>query len=243
MHSYFVIGCYVAAFSALLSGLYVFFGNRKKDLNKVYFLFSLVIFLWSASLASAVSVSNPEIALLLFRVEHAAVVFLPTVYLHMVLVLIGAVKKHRRLIYGTYIWSIGLFILNAAGFLVKNISPKFYFPYYKEPGAAYPALLLLFIFGALYGHYLLFKKYKKSSGYQRNRFKLFFGSSVVGFTGGLPTFLPLYDINPPPYVMYVTPAFYFIFAYAIIQIDSSFLYGCDQRDRSQNCGYAADGSA
>jgi len=215
--NYFVLGCYIAAVSALLSGLIVSFGDRKKALNRIYFLFSMAIFLWSASLGSAVIAPNPETSLFLFRLEHVGVVFIPTVYLHMVLILVGLQQKYKKIIYIMYVSSAVLFGLNFTRLIVKSVSPKFYFPYYKNPGTAYPLLFFLFAVGVFYALHLLFTTYRKLSGYQRNRLKLFFGASIVGYIGGLPAFLPLYNVNPSPFPIYLTPAFYFIFAYAIVK--------------------------
>ena len=75
---------------------------------------------------------------------------------------------------------------NIAGLLIKGVSPKSYFPLYKEPGIAYPLVLFLYAFGVNYGLYFLFITYRKLTGYQRNRLKLFLGATIIGFAGGLP---------------------------------------------------------
>lgn len=214
---YFVIGCYFTAFGVLLPGIYVYFKDRKKTLNKVHFLFSFVVSIWSFFAGSAVLASDRKTSLFLFRLEHAGVVFIPSVYLHLVLILVGLQQKYKKIIYIMYGCSLVLFVLNFTDLVVKSVSPKFYFPYYKDPGNAYPFLVFLFAFGVLYAFYLLFATYRKFIGHQRNRLKLFLIATVIGFIGGLPSFLPVYDVNIPYPVIYLTPIYSIIFAYAMVK--------------------------
>lgn len=217
MTRYYVIGCYLTAMSALLSGILVSLGGWRSRLNRVYAIFSGLLALWSGALGSALIASRPELSLLLFRIEHAAVVFIPTLYLHVVLLLIEREHQEKKVLYTMYGSSILLFILNAAGLLITGVRPTVHFIHYKEPGAVYPFLLLAFAFTLCYAFYLLYTTYRKLPGHQRNRILFFFIASITGFAGGLPTFLPLYNIYPWPFVMYVTPIFYFIIAYAIVK--------------------------
>ncbi|OGW43334.1 MAG: hypothetical protein A2X57_05510 [Nitrospirae bacterium GWD2_57_8] len=110
-----------------------------------------------------------------------------------------------------------MIFLNIVGSLIKSVSPKMYFLQYKNPGEVYVLVLVLYVVSISFAYYLLLSAHRKGSGYHRNRIKLFLGGSMLGFLGGIPTFLPLYNISPSPAVMYLSPAFYFIFAYAIVK--------------------------
>ena len=217
MIRYYVTGCYLTAMSAFLSGVLVSLGGWRNRLNRIYAIFSGLLALWSGALGSALIVAHPEWSLLLFRVEHASVVFIPTLYLHVVLLLIEREHQEKKILYTMYGFSIFLFILNAVGLLIIGVRPDVHFSFYKEPGTPYPFLLLVFIFTVSYAFYLLFAAYRKQPGHQRNRIIFFSFASLIGFAGGLPTFLPLYGIYPWPFIMYVTPVFYFVIAYAIIK--------------------------
>jgi signal transduction histidine kinase len=203
--------------SALLSGALVSLGGWRSRLNRVYAIFSGLLAIWSGALGWALIAVDPEWSLFLFRVEHASVVFIPTLYLHVVLLLIEHEHQEKKILYTMYGSSILLFVSNAAGFLIIGVRPDAHFSFYKEPGTLYPFLLLVFIFTLSYAFYLLYVTYRKRPGHQRNRIIFFFIASVIGFAGGLPTFLPLYGIYPWPFIMYVTPIFYFVIAYAIVK--------------------------
>ncbi len=217
MSSYFVIGCYLTAFSILLTGLFVYLKNRQKPLNRIHLLFSIASSIWSFFLGAAVIAPDPESSLILFRIEHVGVVFIPTMYLHLALVLVGLEHKYKKLIYSMYVYSAVLFFLNFTDLIVKSSTPKLYFPYYKNPGSAYPFVLLLFVFGVSYAFHQLFAAYRKQIGYQRNRLKLFLIATVIGFSGGLPTFLPAYNVYNSYLTIYLTTIYAFILAYAIVR--------------------------
>ena len=217
MINHFVTACFITAITVFSTGLFVYLKNRTRLLNKLYFLYTGAIFWWSVSLGAAVIAPSRMVSVLLFRLEHLAVIFIPTLFLHIVFILVGRGKKSKKVIQFTYGYSAFLAVLNFAGLLIDDAAPKFYYPHYKVAGKAYPLLMLLFAFGVCYGFYLLFRTYRRLSGNQRNRLKLFLIASTIGFTGGLPTFLPLYGINLSPFTMYMTPLFSFIFAYGIVK--------------------------
>lgn len=215
MTLYFIIGCYFAAASSLISGLYVFARDRKRPLSFVYLLFSISAFGWSGSLGAAVMAPDQATSLMWFRLEHVFVVFIPTVYYHLVTILVGLDKKHRNVLVGLYAGSVVLLLLNVQGMLITSVMPKLYFPYFKEPGTIYPLLIILFAFGVGRGIHLLFKTYKDASGHTKIKVRLFLIASLFGYAGGLPTFLPVYNIDMPPFLIFITPILYFIFPMAL----------------------------
>ena len=112
---------------------------------------------------------------------------------------------------------IALLILLYPKEFIVDIAPKFLFKYYIIPGKIY------YVFGAFFSAYvvminfLLYDGYKKSLGIKRNQIKYAFAASIIGFSGGFTVFLPVFNINAPPYGNFLIPFYPIILSYAIVQ--------------------------
>jgi K+-sensing histidine kinase KdpD len=211
----FIIACAIMAVTCLSMGIFVLLKGSKKQVNEAFFLFCIALFVWSVCLGFLVNTTDMVSGLFLAKLEHFGVIFITPAYLHTVMLMTGWWKKRKKLVYAAYAYGLLLVVCNLSGLLVTGVSPRGYFKGYADPGIAYPFLLLLFVVCMGYGFYLLYDTFRKETGFKRNQLRYVLIGSLIGYAGGLPTYLPVYGTVIPPYTMYMVPVFYILFGYAI----------------------------
>jgi signal transduction histidine kinase len=69
----------------------------------------------------------------------------------------------------------------------------------------------------MWGHYELYKYYKKSTLIQKNQVKYLFFGMIIGFSGGITNFLPIFGVNIFPFGNFTIPIYSLIVTYAILR--------------------------
>lgn len=204
----------VNALSALFFGYFVFINNKKKTLNKVFFLMNISIFIWSFFYFLWLKNTEVELVLFLLRAFSMGAAMIPVFYLHWVLILLEIDKKRKPLIISAYITGIIFVLLNFSPLFIKGFHPVLYFPFWPIPGPSFHIWLFLFGLAVLYGLYCLVKSYRFSEGYKKHQILYVLIGTIVGFGGGMTNFFLWYNIPIPPYPNIFVTFYTIILAYA-----------------------------
>ena len=201
-------------------GLFVILKGFNKRLNQVLALYSLSLFLWSIFEALAITRYNESLALLLWRINHIGVIFIPVFLTHFTFIFLDIKGRKRKLIPISYAVACIFLILDATPLLILEVVPKFSFRYFINPGRLYYIFFWMWIGWAVYGNVELFREYFRTSGYKRNQMQYFFWSLLFSYIGGVPNFFPTFNIEIPilmPFGTYAIPLYALATAYAILR--------------------------
>jgi len=200
--------------------IFVILNGFNKRLNQLLALYSLSLAVWSIFEALAITCHSESLALLLWRISHVGVIFIPIFLTHFVFRFLDIKGKRNKLIPISYAIAFIFVILNAISLLVLEIVPKFSFRYFINPSRFYYVFFWLWIAWAIYGNAELFREYFRTSGHRKTQMKYFCWSLLFSYLGGVPNFLPVFNIEIPvlmPYGTYAIPVFAFFTTYAIIR--------------------------
>lgn len=213
---YFKITTLINAITSTALGLFVYFKDPRKLVNKIFGLMSLSIAFWSYSWWMDQLSQDRITGLFWTRSLNIAAIFIPIFYLHFILAWLGKHKEKRKILLLGYIASFIFLIFGFTPLYIKDVVPRLSFKYYAEPGVVHPFFLALFLGLVIYACYSMTKAYSKSTGFRRNQIKYVLIASIVGFGGGVTNYLLFYNIPIPPvgnpFVFFYT----IILAYSIV---------------------------
>lgn len=218
--NHYVIALVITAFATFLMGILVYIKGRKKQLNRIFALYSLSIAIWSLGESYLVAAPNETIALFWAREMHIGVVFIVTFFVHFVFELLNIYEKKRKIIYAVYIYSFIFLLLDFTKFFIPEAVHKLSVNYFLNPGPAYFPFVCIWLGLATYGTIELFKVYLQSSGARRNQLKYLCWGTLLGYAGGPANFLLVFNIEVPflnPFGTYAVPIYVLLTTYAIIK--------------------------
>jgi len=224
---HFILAMASTAITTLLLGIFVLIQDRKNKLFLTFSLYSFSISWWCFSQIGNVYGPSLEASWFWARFEHIGVIFIPTLFLHFTILLLG-LKNRGALLRTCYVISA----IIAATFPTNLISPNAEKKVeglinFGEPGVLYPFILLFFISLTIYCLTKIVKAYVNSDGNRKIQLGLLFWSSLIGYIGGSGNFLLVYDISIYPLnpfgtyfvALYVLVTFYAIFKYNFLNIE------------------------
>ena len=215
MNTSYVISCAVAGTLSLLLGIFVYFKNRKSNVNIVCMLLNFSVSLWAWSLFARDLAYEKATALFFVRLCYVGTIFLPAFFFHFLSYLLKFKKNSLTVTF--YGLSIILLIFDFTPLLIKDVRPILSFRYYGIPGPVYPFYTLFLIGIMSYIHYILIKYFKKSEGQTRNQIKYLLFATIIGFFGGATTFLPVFKIEIFPFGFYLVSIYVFVTSYSIVK--------------------------
>ena len=204
MNTSYIISCALTGTLSFLLGIFVYLRNRFSNVNKVWFLLGLSISYWHWGLLTKELVTDKTTGLLVVRLCYVGAVFIPAFFFHFVNSFLKLEKT--RLIAAFYALSFTFLIFDFTPLFIKDVRPILSFRNYGIPGTIYPFYTVSFISVVGYGHYLLIKYFKKSEGQTRNQIRYILFAAIVGFLGGVSTFLPNFNIEVFPFGFYLISA-------------------------------------
>lgn len=221
--NHYAIAPLMTSFTTFLLAAFVYLKNRKGKTNRIFALYYLSITLWSFCQGLLFYAQNPQdkaMALLWARLLHCGVFFIPTLFVHFVLIFLDEIKRRKNVVALGYLISFFLLVICPTKLFIKDMVPKFSFIYIVEPGALYLVCLFFFVGYVSYGLYELFKASHTFSGIRANQTKYLFWGTLLGYMGGSINFLwvfniRLYPLNP--FGIYTVPLYVFVVAYPIVK--------------------------
>ncbi len=207
---FFELTSYLTSIFAIILGGYVLIRNPKNVINQSFALLALASVIWSTGLSLEVTALNQASGLFWAKILHIGVVFLHSSYYHFVVSILGLNKQKKRTVFILYLSSFIFLLLIPTNLFIKGVMPIMSFNYYTQAGLLYPVFLMFFFWGVFYGCYLLIKFYKKLGGHRKKQVFYFSIATLIGFTGGSTTYLPVFGISFYPV------ANYFVFIYLLL---------------------------
>jgi len=201
-------------------GLLVIFKGFNRRLNQILALYSLSLAVWSIFEALGITSTNESLALILWRLNHVGVIFIPVFLTHFIFLLVNIQGKKKKLIPISYAIATVFLFLNATPLLISEVVPKFSFNYFINPGPLYYIFLTQWIALAIYGNVELLKEFFRTTGYRKIQMKYFCWALLLSYIGGVPNFLPTFNLEISfimPYATYAIPIYAIVTAYSIIK--------------------------
>jgi signal transduction histidine kinase len=178
-------------------------------------LFNIAVGWWGFFAFFVGMESHPEKALFLLRLSLVGTIFIPVFHFHLVCLLCGI--SRRTILFLIYSQGIIFLLLSQTEYLVAGVKLIFSSFYYTKPAFLYHSFLFIWLTIVIYGHYELLRFFLISDRRKKQQiFYLFFGT-IVGFSGGVTNFLPVYGINIYPFGNFMIAIYCVIVSYAIIQ--------------------------
>ncbi len=206
--------------TTLALGLLVLLKVQKRRLGLIFFLWCLSIAWWSGLEIVLLTQKDSGHALFWGRVMMAGDVFLPPLFVHVVITLVRISIRWWRLL-ALYAISAMFSLACATDLIAPSVSGRLTVPnYFIDAGPLYLPMLCFFASCVLFAQFQLYKAYSQASGQNRVKLGYFFWSSVAGFIGGCMNFLLVYAIEVPllySFGTYTVPIFVAATSYSIIR--------------------------
>jgi signal transduction histidine kinase len=209
------LACFITAATSFCIGFFAYFTGRDQS-SKFWGFFCLSITLWSFGLGKKFGASDMQAALFWGRFHYFGAVFIPSFYFHFILSLTK--KTDKKWVYPMaigYVLTFLLFISNFSNLLVSTVVKKMG-TYFIIPGLLYPVFALFFFGYIAVAHYILIQSFRTSSGLTRMQLGYLLASSIVGYSGGVTAFMPVF-FNSFPYGLYFIPLYTVIVTYAVLK--------------------------
>jgi len=217
--SAFTIASLLTAIISFFLGIFVYFKNTKSAVNRSWLILSMCVSIWSFGIFALHNSPDKTHALFWVRFMYSGSIFISSAFLHLIFSASGINRyaRYKKIIIATYSIGMIFFILNFTTLFVKGVSPRLNFKYYTDPGILFPAYGLFYLSNLVYAFYKLITVFPRVSAVKRNQLKYILAASVVGFGGGMSTFLPLFGVKIFPFGYFITPFYPLIVSYAIVK--------------------------
>ena len=194
---------YSAIFNAFISGLLglvIILKNKKELINRLFFGFSMSVVFWALSYWQWMLASTASSAIFWVRLLSIGALFIPVFYFHWVVSFLRQNKKKKYFIYAIYVLSLIFLAFSFSDLFIKNVEPKFIFPFWPNPGILYNLFLFsTFLSLTIYTIIILIKAYKNKETKNKESIKYILLASIIGFGGGATNFFLWYNIPIFPY--------------------------------------------
>lgn len=213
-------GTFVTSMATTCLGIFVLLRDSRRKLYQTFALYSFAIAWWAAFSGFHTIVESTKLALLLGRLEHVGVVFIPIFFTKVVLILTNRIDKEKLWLFSAYLFGLFLFLLLPNPLFVSHVAPVPPLRQVTRGGPLYIFMVIFFYLYILRAHYLLYISYRKSQADEKKKLGYLFWSSVLGYTGGSLAFLYVYDVPHPiflSYTVFTVPIYALITTYAIIK--------------------------
>lgn len=200
-------------------GFFIFLKNKKSSINRVFFYFTFAVFIWLFFYSLAYSVESRDLSYGIFSIGYIGVFFIPTTWLHFVLLFLQ--KRFKYLIAILYLSSFIFVVLQTLlEFFIRGyneydwgIYPKanmpFHFLFLSYFMSMFSVSMTLLFWG-------FFFKSKTQDQVQLLRTKYIFWATVIGSLAAV-DFLPNYGVGFFPFGFVFMLAFIVITATSIIK--------------------------
>jgi signal transduction histidine kinase len=213
---YFII---ISTFILCLSILYITLNNKPKVKGKLFFIFLVIsLLIWNVcSFIIFFVINNHIAALIIAKIIHISILFIPIFALKLYLSLIKLYKSKITFLF--YLINFILFILIAfTDLIVLDVIPKNLIKNYVVPGYYYKFFIFSYLAEIFIAHFILIYKYKNCAFKTKLQIKYFLLAGITGVFIGSFGFLTAYFNFFIPEVGTLGIAIYvIIIGYAIIK--------------------------
>ncbi|PWB39069.1 MAG: hypothetical protein C3F02_00410 [Parcubacteria group bacterium] len=214
--NFFAISCLTTAILTFILGIFVL--TRKGVINKLWFLNSLAIFLWTIGLFGSVVSQHEGSALFSQRVLYIGTILLPAFFFHYTLYLTNYYDTNRIKLKIVYLATLFFLIFSFSSLFLKNILPRNSFGYWPvATGGMYAYFVIFFVAVLAYSLFLLYSSTRINVGYKKKRLQYMLYASLVGIIGGSTNFLLDFDVDFYPAGNFFVSLYAILMAYAIVK--------------------------
>ena len=212
---YILTSSLINALSSTLAGLLVITRNPRSNLNRSFFYFATSVAFWSYCYYLWQVSDNKIEALFWCRNLMIGAIFIPPTFLHFSIAIIGKFNKYSKQLFFWYMISFVFLFLNFTPLLVKDVSPRLFFPYWPSAGVMFTPFLIQFLGLPIFAHVLMYRSYKRLSGLKRNQIKYIVLGTAIGFIGGSTNYPLWYGVPIPPIGNILVSVYVVLLAYSI----------------------------
>ncbi|MBN1794707.1 MAG: hypothetical protein JW844_07055 [Candidatus Omnitrophica bacterium] len=199
-------------------GPIIYLRERRERLRFLFVIFSFIVAIWALGELFFVSSQSYAAAFLWIKFYYVGIVFVPSIFLHLIYTVIDRTAKIRHITLTSYILTFFFACLIPTKYLISELrmlAPSIFFP---RPGFAYPYFFLFYVTVTCYGTVLLYGAYRTNRGYRRLQLKYVFWGALFGFSCASLRFFPFLRPSLYPYTLigsYAIPLSYSLVAYAL----------------------------
>jgi len=202
--------------TSIALAIIVFIHNTRSPLNRVWSLFAISVAIWGFGGYILSIAQTVEDALFWWRVTHIGVIMIPVLFAHFIYIFLQIPK--REIVYGIYAIGALFLIADTTPYFISEVQYIFNsFYYLASPGILYTSFVTFFIGTTIYTHYLMYRQYKLVSPLKQGQILYFFLATFIGYTGGITSFLPAFEIYLYPFLNFTVVLYPVIMAYAILK--------------------------
>ncbi len=212
----FALSGLLTGITSLGVGFFVLLKAPAQKLSRAWFAFTLSVSVWGFGVLWIATESDPDRALLAWRLAYAfGVIWIPVLFYHFALIFC---EKEGNLSLPFHYIVSGIFSLlcSFTSLIHANVRYVFSSFYYAQPG---PLFLVYFVWwtGLVgYAHYTVYKSYHMASDLKRNQFKYILIAFVLAYGTGSLAYLPQFGIDVyPAYGTFGIMSYPLIVTYAI----------------------------
>ncbi len=214
----YAIAQYTNALFMLVVGFYVLIKNPASLVNRIFFLHNMAVMVWSFSFAKMATAQSPAAGLIWSKMLHVGAMFIPSLLLHLFLLVTDRARTVKPLIISCYIISAVMVALLPTNLLIDHTINVVGFKFFVGPtGIWYHFFPLFFASCVSYAFVQLISAYKKAEGLKKKQLKYLIIGAAFGYLSGPGGFYPLYNIRIPQYSFYGVSIFVGIVAYAVVR--------------------------
>jgi signal transduction histidine kinase len=205
------------SFCSLLLGVVVWL-KRQDAVGKRFLYLSLTYSGWAFFIS--INLNNnmlPEVGLLGGRIGNGFALFIPPFWYHFLTVFIGADARRYPLIKIFYITAFLTSCFVFTPLFISEVRPMVGFLHYPKAGPIYGFYVFFFFSVISLGFIDLLRKIRRTEGVIRRQMQGLFWTTLAGYAGGCPTFLPVYGIAIPQYGLLLLPFYPFALTYVMIK--------------------------
>lgn len=214
--SYFAIVALVNTLSSAILGLIVYLKNKKGDVNRTFFYYSIAITFWSFAYF-VWQVSRTESAAIFWcKALMMGAIFIPVLYARFIYRLVDK-KENKYLVAAFYIVLSVFAILNFGDWLVAGVEKKDGFMFWPVAGEAYIYYLIIWFSVVIYSIYLLYSGYRSSQGSKKIQLLYILLGTIIGYAGGATNYPLWFNIPILPWGNILITFYAMVVSYAIVR--------------------------
>ena len=220
LQTHYFISLATVAITVFGLGLFVLGKNVNHPLNRRFCILHVFIACWSFGQAMLVVSRTRSEAIFWNRIQHVGAIFIPAIFLHFAFTLLGITYQKKRIIRAAYIYSSLFILLLFNRYFLPDPVPKFQLSYSGDAGPLYYPFIVVWFGIVIYVLVEGFRACVYSTGERKNRLKYFFLGAMIGFIGGAPNYLlvfnqQIYPLNP--FSTYGVIIYAVILTYAVVK--------------------------
>ena len=200
-------------------GILVIGKNWYERSNQIYFLMTISLAIWSFSYWQWLLSDEYVVAFFWVRLLSIGSLFIPILFFHWVILIIGKNKINRTVLWFSYITAIFILFFTKSPLFIESLQQKSIFTFWPNAGIIYDVYFSYIYIGLItYTLYLLVRSYLSVIDVNKKGQILFIIlGATLGFGGGLSNFPLWFGISILPYGNFLVVAFPFMLGYSVLK--------------------------